>query len=99
MPAEIHDVPPADRRVARDAGGDASAAWRAPSSRPRFVASLTRLRHSASFTVISSRGYPGRNWRRGAFELALGAAVRSGLLARLPSGFYRDATRTPGGID
>ena len=101
MPAEIHDVPPADRRVARDAeGGMLAAAWRAPSSRPRFVASLTRLRHSASFTAISFARLSGaRNWRRGAFELALGAAVRSGLLGWAPRarGFYRDATRTPGG--
>ena len=60
MPAEIRDVQTGDRRIARDAGGDASAAWRAPSSKPRFVASLTRLHPSASSTVISSSGYPGR---------------------------------------
>lgn len=98
MPAEIHDVPPADRRVARDAEGGCFSSLEGAV----VQAEVRRLTHTiAPFGVLHrdqlARLSGARNWRRGAFELALGAAVRSGLLARLPSGFYRDATRTPGG--
>ena len=93
IPVENDDVQKVDRRISRDA----EAGYFSRREDAVVQGEVRRLTHTiAPFGVLHhdqlERLSGARNWRRGAFELALGVAVRSGLLDRLPSGFYRDST-------